>query len=177
MTTEPTGLPDVPLPPASDRQGNGGHDAAGERASAIRLLTLRTAGMTYAQIAEQMGYADASGARTALLRALDRHESENAKQLRELENMRLDTDERALRAIISDASVKVGDRIRAVDARTRLSARRARMNGLDAPVQVALSAGVQAELTDALAELGEQLGVVTGEVLAVHDQVVETPEA
>lgn len=151
------------LPPASDRQGKPGHDGAIERANAVRLLTLRSNGLTYAQIATELGYADASGARHALIRALDRHEAENAAELRAIENMRLDADERALRAIIADTNAKVGDRIRAVDARTRLSARRARLNGLDAPLQVEVSAAALAELEDALAELGD---VVAGEVTA-----------
>ena len=157
------------LPPASARRGDPGHDQAAERASAIRLLTLRAGGLTYEQIAAETGYADASGARQALLRALDRHEAENAAELRTVENLRLDTDERALRAIISDRDLPPAVRIRAIDTRTRLSARRARMNGLDAPVQVAISAGVQADLEDALAEIHD---LVFGEVTAVHD---ETP--
>ena len=167
-------LPDVPLPPPGDRQGAPGHDQATDRANAIRLLTLRAAGMSYEQIAQEVGYADGSGARQALLRALQRHESENVAELRQIENLRLDTDERALRAIIGDTQRPAGERIRAIDARTRLSARRARMNGLDAPVQVQLSAGVQAELSDALAELGEILGIVPGTVVGeVHDEPVD----
>jgi hypothetical protein len=148
------------VPPASERQGNAGHDSASERATAIRLLTLRSMRMTYAQIADEMGYSDASGARQALMRALDRHEAENAAQLRTLENLALDRDERALAAIIGDTTKPGHERIRAIDARTRLSARRSRLNGLDAPLQVQLSAGVQAELTDALGEVGDLLNLV-----------------
>ncbi|UQS95215.1 hypothetical protein Pam4_72 [Pseudanabaena phage Pam4] len=157
-------LPD--LPPASARQGVPGHDQAGERANAVRLLTLRTQGLTYEQIAEQTGYADASGARHALLRALARHEAENVSELRAIENMRLDADERTLRAIIADRASTPEQRMRAVDARTRLSARRARLNGLDAPVAVSLSPGVQAELESVLAEVED---LVLGEVSDVRD--------
>lgn len=169
MTLDPADLP--PVPPASARQGDPGHDHATERQVAIRLLTLRTAGMTYTQIAQEMGYADASGARQALLRALDRHEAENAAELRAIENMRLDSDERVLRSIITDTNAAPRDRIAAINSRTRVSARRSRMNGLDAPVQVAISAGVQAELQDALSELGETVGLVLG-----ADGVYRVPE-
>lgn len=154
--------------PASERQGDRGHDQALDRASGANLLRLRMMGMTYEQMATEAGYADGSGARQALLRALDRHEAENALQLRSLENLRLDGDERVLRTIIGDTTAPHAARIRAIDARTRLSARRARMNGLDAPVQVQLSAGIEADLHDALRELEE--AIVPGEVTDITDE-------
>lgn len=166
------------LPPASARQGEPGHDVATDRQVMIRLLTLRTQGLTYAQIADELGYYDGSAARQALKRALERHEAENVAELRSVENMRLDADERVLRAIIADGSKTPAERIRAIDARTRLSARRSRLNGLDAPLQVELSGAVQAELTDVLGELGTLLGLggdtVPGEVVG---DVVDEPAA
>lgn len=163
-------LPD--LPPAGDRQGNPGHDTALERATGIRLLTLRTQGLTYEQIAQEMGYADGSGARHALRRALDRHEAEAAADLRHIENMRLDADERALRGIIGNAQAPAKDRIAAVNSRTRVSARRARLNGLDAPIAVTLSAGVSADLADALAEARALFDTVPGTVLPAPPEVL-----
>lgn len=170
------------LPPASERQGNPGHDSALNVATGAELLRLRMLGMTYDQIAEQAGYSDKGAARHALMRALDRHEAENAAELRQIENLRLDADERVLRAIIADSNLPVSARIRAVDSRTRLSARRARMNGLDAPVAVQISAGVQAAMEDALRELDEAVGTVLefpgratvqGEVEYVRDDTDE----
>lgn len=158
-------LPDV-APPAHARRGGPGQDQAIDRANAVRLLTLRAAGLTYDQIAREVGYADGSGARNALLRALDRHEAENAAHLRTLENMRLDSDERVLRGIIGNSDLSAAERVRAIDARTRLSARRSRMNGLDAPVKVEVDAGTQAQLDDALAHLER---VVLGEVVDVAE--------
>lgn len=170
---------DLPtLPPASQSQGNPGHDSADRVARGAELLRLRMLGMSYDQIAEQAGYSDKGAARHALMRALDRHEAENAAQLRHIENLRLDADERVLRSIIGDASLSASARIRAIDSRTRLSARRARMNGLDAPVAVQISAGVAAGLEDALRELDEAVGdvlqfpgraTVPGEVLDSTD--------
>lgn len=167
-----TELP-MPMTP-NERHGDSGHDTAADRATAIRLLTLRTAGMTYEQIAEEVGYSDRGTARHALMRALDRHEAESVTQLRAIENMRLDSDERVLRSIISSTSQPVADRLRAIDARTRLSARRARMNGLDAPQQLQVTSGAQAALHDALADLRT---VVLGEVLDSHDEPVEVDDA
>lgn len=157
--------------PATEAQGNPGHDTATEIARGARLVRLRAQGLTYEQIAEEEGYSDKGAARHALIRALKRHEAENVTELRALENLRLDTDERALRRIITSSTSKPEHLIAAVNARTRLSARRARMNGLDAPLQVALSAGVAAELADALAE-AEQVftEVVPGMVTSVTDE-------
>lgn len=164
MTRTAVAYPDDPdddaraapaLPPASTRQGD--PDQALDRANAIRLLTLRTQGLTYDQIAAEAGYSDHGAARNALMRALNRHEAENVSQLRTLENLRMDADERQLRAIISDTTQKPAMRIRAIDARTRLSARRARLNGLDAPQQLVVTSGAVAQATDALSALQELL--------------------
>lgn len=174
MTTDPTA--GVDLPPASERQGDAGHDTAMERANGIRILSLRASRLTYQQIADQMGYSDAASARNALMRALDRHEAENVSQLRTLENLAMDRDERTLTTIAGDVEKKPAERIRAVDALTRLRARRARLNGLDAPVQVQISAGVQAELQAALDELEQATrggDTVRGEVLASYDEPME----
>lgn len=155
--------------PASETQGDPGHDVATEYAKGARLVRLRAARLTYQQIAEEEGYADAAGARNALVRALKRHEAENVTELRALENLSLDDDERALRTIILTG--KPADKIAAVNARVRLSARRARLNGLDAPLQIALSAGVAADLADALAEAEAVFTeVVPGMVTSVRDE-------
>lgn len=154
------------LPPASTRQGD--QDQALDRANAIRILTLRTQRLTYDQIAKELGYADASGARHALLRALDRHEAENVTELRALENLGLDADERVLRAVIADPQATARDKVAAVNARTRLSARRARMNGLDAPMQVSLDLNVdaaRAEVAARLKRMRDEARTVQGAVL------------
>lgn len=169
------------LPPARQAQGDPGHDQAGEYLRGIKLIRLRRARLTYAQIAAEMGYYDASAARQALLRALDRHEADDARTLRILENHALDADESTLRGIIGNTQASAAERIRAVDARTRLSARRSRLNGLDAPIQVAISAGVEADLADALTDLAAILAetgvdVVPGTVLSsATDTPLEAP--
>lgn len=154
---------DVELPPASEAQGQPGHDQATDLLRGNVLIRDRAAGMTYEQLANAHGYATPSGARQALLRALDRHEAEGAAQLRAIEHHAYLADQRVLRTIIADPNTPTSTRLRAIDTRTRSAARYARLMGLDAPVQVQISAGVQAELADALAELGE---VIQGEVVA-----------
>lgn len=163
------------LPPASAAQGNPGHDDALERSRGAMLLRDRALGFTYDELAQRHGYSEGSNARQALLRALDRHEALNAAQLRMVENERYELDQRRLRAIIGSDTTTDRVRIQAIDARTRSAARHARMNGLDAPVQVALSAGVEADLADALAELADVLeDVVPGEVVQVQDEAPPT---
>ena len=79
-----------------------------------------------------------------------------AEGLRAIENERLDVAE----AAIWDA-VKEGD-LKAIAMFLRISARRSRMNGMDAPVRVDLPLGIRAEMEAKLAELRD---VVLGEVI------------
>lgn len=144
------------LPPGTQ----GRTDAAEDAARRVKAVTMRLAGMTYEQVAEQAGYSDKSAARQTVMRALERVEQQRVDDLRALENARLD---RAQAAIWPKV---IGGDIKAVDSFLRLSARRARMNGLDAPVSVTINPGTQAALTDALADLRE---IVLGEVTHVDD--------
>lgn len=168
-TLETDALLDVieSLPPATHDQGNAGHELARASARRAHAVRLRLAGLTYDQIARECGYSNKSAARQVVIRALTKIEAESVGELRALENARLDADERVLRGIIGGVNNKPADRIKAIDSRLRLSARRARLNGLDAPLQVALSAGVTASLEDALAEAE---ALIRGEVLEVHDE-------
>lgn len=159
------------LPPASTMQGH--DDDALITARHAGLLRDRALGFTYEEIATRHGYADKSSARKALLAALNTVKVENAADLRVIENERYELDQRTLRLIIGGTDVKPELRIRAIDARTRAAARHARLNGLDAPVQVQISAGVQQELAAALEDAGRVLGVVQGETLDVHDEPLE----
>ncbi|WP_194825691.1 hypothetical protein [Nocardia sp. XZ_19_231] len=69
-------MPDRAQPDERDRQG--------------KALELRLMGMTYAKIAEHLGYADESGAYRAVEAVLKRVESQLAEELRKMEDMRLD---------------------------------------------------------------------------------------
>lgn len=168
-TTEQDALLDtIDTADATGTQGD--NDLSRAAARRIRAVRLRIDGATYDQIARICGYSDKKAAWDAVHRALARTEVENVTELRQIENMRLDSDERVLRAIIADSGAKPETRIRAIDSRLRLSARRGRLNGTDAPVQVALSAGVASDLADAIREAEEVLtGFVPGEVVSSVD--------
>lgn len=99
-----------------------------------RVMTLRLAGMQFDQIAEEVGYADASGSYKAYQRVMARTVQPVADEIREEEVRRLDRLisaywPRALGAGGSDPSPKAAEVVyKAMD-------RRAKLLGLDAPVK------------------------------------------
>lgn len=125
------------------------------QARRVEALSLRLAGLTYEQIAEKLGIAP-DGVRDMVERTLSRAENRAVEAERALENARLD---RAQAAIWS--KVLAGD-LRAVDSFLRLSAQRAKINSLYAPVKIDLRADIRVEMETALRELER---VVLGEVV------------
>lgn len=163
-------------------QGKQHHLANAERdAEAARLLA---AGLSYRQAAERLGVTHTTVAKMEK-RALQRVVLPSVQELRQVECAKLDRDEAALQAIVDDPPVVVsGGRVtdvldmdavsKAIDVRTRLAARRAKLLGLDAPVvRVKVSERVLAsEIRRIAAELGlvdpsqEQPESIPGYVMA-----------
>lgn len=112
---------------------------------------------SWEEAATAAGYTNRGTAYRSVMRLLGNQVSESAAKLREESNARHASKIAMLEDVIYDLERPLLERLRAVDAHTRAEARHARLNGLDAPVQVAISAGVQAELADALAELEDVL--------------------
>ena len=139
-----------------------GEPTAGDRfreneGRSIEALSLRMAGISFPQIAERMGIT-ADAALELVNYQLSRVRSgPQAEAMRELENSRLDR----LQAALWPDALK-GDH-KAIALVLDISARRARMNGLDAPRQIALSVSVRAEMQQALEDLRS---VVLGEVVS-----------
>jgi len=95
-----------------------------------RVIELRRAGATYDDIAQAVGYADASGARNAYIRAMKRTLVEaGTEEIRELELDRLDRMQRAIWA-----KAMKGD-VQAIHTALKILDRRARYLGLDAPMK------------------------------------------
>lgn len=115
-----------------------------------RALDLRLAGATFQQIAEALGYANRSSARRAFERALEaeiRIGAEARETLRAEQAARL---ERLLRsawpaAVRGDAKAR-GDVIRLLE-------RQARLLGLDAPVNLRVTDGLDGEIEALLEEM------------------------
>lgn len=124
-----------------------------ERQRASQALELRTAGMTYAAVAAELGYADESGARKAVDRLLSRVEHEGAADLRTIEGRRLD----ALMAAHWQAAV--GGDIDSSKIILQTIDRRAKLFGLNAPqrVQVAPDEVSGAEFAERAARLIAEL--------------------
>jgi hypothetical protein len=105
-------------------------------------------GHTWEEVAQVCGYASRGSAHSAVTAHLRRNVDQNVTDMRAIEGRRFDADELRLRQIIA-TSTDEKMVIRAIEARTRLSARRARLFGLDAPLNVSLDlTAAQAFLVD-----------------------------
>lgn len=96
----------------------------------MKVLDLRRAGLTWTRIAEEVGYADHTGAYAAYKRAIKRTMQQPADELRTQELDRLDR----LQLAIWPNAMK-GD-TRAVLTIVRLMERRAKLTGLDMPIKI-----------------------------------------
>ena len=101
-----------------------------ERERQTKALELRMAGLPWAAIAAQLGYADHTGALRAVDALLARQESEAAESYRKIEDMRLDV---ALRKVWP--GVMAAD-LKAIDMWVKLHDRRVKLHGLAAPEKV-----------------------------------------
>lgn len=101
----------------------------------VRVLELRRAGLTWANIADQVGYADPTGAYAAYKRAVKRVLKEPVQEVLDQELDRLDR----LQVAVWGRAMKGDDR--AINTILRLMERRAKLLGLDAAQKV------QAEVT------------------------------
>lgn len=111
-----------------------------KRADAIRL---RIAGLSYEQIAGELGYANRSAAFKAVEAGRREVLAEPADELVALESIRLDAMLRNASQVLEAAKAD-GDSelvLKALDRQLRISERRARLHGLDAPARTELSGG------------------------------------
>lgn len=126
-----------------------------DMAKRMEALSLRLAGLSYAQIGEKLGI-DPKTVIDLVNRTLTVAENQAVEELREIENARLD------RAQASIWTQVLEGNLAAVDSFLRLSQRRAKMNGLDAPTSINLSIGIRQEMETAFATLEQMvLGEVT----------------
>lgn len=109
---------------------------------ATRALELRKSGAAFAQIAQAVGYADESGARGAVKRLLNKHETETVDEYRKLEIMRLDAAELAIAS-----QIKAGN-FGAIDRLIKIINERAKLLGLYAAEKRELSIKELNKLSD-----------------------------
>ena len=120
-------------------------------------LELRTAGHGWQEIADQLGYANASGPWKAVDRILAKQIREPAETLIALELVRLDA---MLKAIFE--KILLGD-LGAIDRGLRIMERRAKLLGLDRPMKFDVRSMVD--------EIAAEFGLDADEKAAVHTDV------
>jgi hypothetical protein len=104
------------------------------------VVRLRTAGLTFDEIADRLGYGSRSGAKEAYDAALRRWGREAIDDLRTLEGERLEQLWRRVFAqIIADPNMAVSEMTSLVNSAVKVSARKAALFGLDAPRQVEIA--------------------------------------
>lgn len=87
----------------------------------LRCVELAGEGLTYAEIAERVGFADKSAARKAVVAALTAREAENVDSLRESELLRLDQLQLASWDMAMQGDPKAVDRVlRIITLRAKL---------------------------------------------------------
>lgn len=141
---------------------DGSRDQAALATRVQTALAARREGKTWQQVADACGYTNRGAAYNAVMGHLRGQLAANVGAMREDANARHAAKIAMLEDVMYDVDAPLADRLRAADAHTRAEVQNARLNGTNAPVQVAISAGVKAELADALGELEE--------VLRLHEQ-------
>lgn len=126
------------------------------RAEALSLLL---AGLTHDQIADRLEVSR-TDVGSILSRALADRPVTGVDEMRMIENARLDRAQAAIWTKVLEGDPK------AVQSFLSISQRRSRLNGMDAPMQIEMSAHVRIEMQQALDELQE---IVLGEAFEVRD--------
>jgi predicted transcriptional regulator len=103
---------------------------------------LRSKGLSYQAIADEMGYASKSGAWEAVQRALKAIVEEPAENLRQLERERLDRMYEAASAALEANPHSLA----AITTLLKISESRRKLEGLDAPAKVNVSGGLKVEI-------------------------------
>jgi hypothetical protein len=156
-------------------RGGGGRYAVDVTATerADHALKLRAAGLEWAEVAAAAGYAGPGPAHRAVMRLLDGRTAESVDHLRQVEGAHLDRAQRELWAVVMDPGplVSAGKviygsdgkpepnrdvQVNALNALIRLSQRRARIFGMDAPSQT-VHLRAEVELDSAIQGLIDQL--------------------
>lgn len=119
------------------------------------IISLLMMGLSYEQIADRMEVSK-TDIFSIVARYLRERPKAGVEEMRKIENLRLDRAQAAIWPQVLEGDHK------AIDAYLKISSRRSRLNGMDAPLQIELSAHVKIEMQQALAELQQ---IVLGEVI------------
>jgi transposase len=151
-----TAVPDIPESGTTHLGSLRDEQRTRDQVNRTKAISLKLAGLSDEAIGEQLDMS-VSGVRDLIRRTLDRAENRVVEEMRDLENAKLDRVQTAIWTKVIEGDLK------AVDTYLRLSARRAKLNGLDQPMKIDLSLTVREEMEQALTQL-EHL-VLRGEVV------------
>lgn len=138
------------------------------RAKAQKILELRVRGFSFDEIAQQMDYKSGKHARTAYERLMQKHEAEDAHNLRQLQAERLEMAWRGLAPKIQQG------RERAVEVGMKVMERQAKLYGIDLadakqepisnqPIQISIMAHPGDPRAQAMIIDSEPIPLLTGE--------------
>jgi predicted transcriptional regulator len=158
------------------RDGNGRFERTAETAARdAEAARLRSRGLTYRQIAEQLGLAGPGKAHEAVKRVLKETVQEAADDLRMVELERLDQMYQAALKVLESEHYAVshgrviyledggppltdnGPVLQAIDRLLKVQERRAKLLGLDAPTKANVT--VSDAMTEEISRLAAQLGI------------------
>lgn len=146
------------------RKINTGQRAIAAHDKAVQAITLRRMGLPLREIADRVGYANASGAAKAIDRVMRDTLAEGAEALRGIELETLNWMQTQLAP-----SVSRGD-VRSVRTVLQIMVRRAKLLGLDAPTRVHHEGEV--DVRRVAEDLARELNLPVDEVLAEAEQIV-----
>lgn len=146
--------------------------AAERKAQAVNL---RKKGLSYRRIADQLGCSKSIIAKDIKRELQDLREQtrSDVEELRQLELERLD----AFQLFVSNA-LSNGDVLPAIDRGLKISERRAKLLGLDAPIQIQVQQQVESAIDELLDDLERNISPdAFAEVLAYFQKVEGAAEA
>jgi|TARA_R100001230_G_C5634547_1_gene141621 hypothetical protein len=140
----------------------------------MKVIDLRKAGLTFDEIAEQVGYKSRSGAKEAFDAAIRYWGHESVTELRVIENERVEELWRRTYLKLQDPTLELSEELMLMQTALKITESKRKLHGLDAPRQLELSGRDGEEIqTDVGQLLKERLD-------ALHDrylQEVESQEA
>ncbi|UQB71255.1 hypothetical protein KI427_16690 [Rhodococcus ruber] len=145
---------------------------------ARQALAARRDGKQWAEIAGELGYADASGAYRAAKRLLDRTEFEAVEEYRAIEADRLDEAHRIQYERLKTAVDRGADLsavASAVSAIVRISDRRSKLLGLDAPTRVDVAHSGE-DFAATAAKLMKEIGLAVPSEFAPDEDSAEAED-
>lgn len=145
-------------------------DRIDRRARAVEATRLRAEGVPYREIADRLGYPSENAANKAVLALLRRTEAEAVADLRALEAERLDHLTRVtLEGIAASVQSPQGLSASLITAAVRISERRTRLLGLEAPQQVQIGSPVDID------EIAREFTALLDVPVAGHPQSAPGP--